>query len=585
MGKLVAPSQRPKCIDESAPICDCCNITTNSKSTSTEQKDQQDKTEIKGIKGKDNSEIKELLVIGAGPHALSLLLRLLEPDADLLSDKDRHIQAEFRSRMRPVSDVYSHIKKLSRGPSATLKRNKKRSDCSSDAEAPPPLSLEEVRKSVLVVDTNGGWLSGWKQNFAAMGIKKLRSLMNAHADPYDHRSLEFYAETKGRGEELETLPSLCQRDKNFRGPYQVPSTVLFHDFHDLLARAYGIHDIVQQGTVESIIPVQDDEQSDQSIFQVRIDYGMESTLPPITVKTRRVVCAMGPMFQTGEAFWETSLRKELEGKHCYPSDRILHPSEIVPYLKTRNEQQHGAEPLRRLLIVGGGITSAQLALLAAKSPWCQAVKLITRSRGVSRHFDIENEWMGPRRGQLLDDFWSLDMPERAQLLKDARLGGSIPPETLIELLHCQKQQNMELEVQEEVQISQVQWRGAQFHVTLDDGSDSEYDMIWLATGSENHLDFYSAFSHLREILPVDVANGLPVLNKCLSWRCPPDKEADEPKWKKVARNRLWCMGSLAGLELGPDALNLIGARHGAVRVANDIRKDLSQREAAKINRL
>jgi hypothetical protein len=73
---------------------------------------------------------------------------------------------------------------------------------------------------------------------------------------------------------------------------------------------------------------------------------------------------------------------------------------------------------------------------------------------------------------------------------------------------------------------------------------------------------------------VDTVNGLPVLNKHLSWRCPVDKEANEPQWKKEARKRFWCMGSLAGLELGPDALNLIGARHGAVRVAKDIRYDM-----------
>jgi hypothetical protein len=34
------------------------------------------------------------------------------------------------------------------------------------------------------------------------------------------------------------------------------------------------------------------------------------------------------------------------------------------------------------------------------------------------------------------------------------------------------------------------------------------------------------------------------------------------------------MGPLAGLELGPDALNLMGARQGAVRVANAVRADI-----------
>jgi hypothetical protein len=67
----------------------------------------------------------------------------------------------------------------------------------------------------------GGWMHGWKENFQSLRIENLRSLMNAHTDPFDHRSLEYYAEATGRGKELVTLPFLCQRDQNFMGPYQV----------------------------------------------------------------------------------------------------------------------------------------------------------------------------------------------------------------------------------------------------------------------------------------------------------------------------------------------------------------------------
>jgi len=577
--------------DEYIPTtaCHCSGEKANYKKSKKKARQQHDDRF-----GKD-SEIKELLIIGAGPHAFTLLLRLLEPDADLLSDKDRHTKAEFRSRMRPISHVYSHINKLAQGPSTVLKctkknKNNKKKINNDDTKAPPvnppPLSLEQVRKSVVVVDSNGNnWLTNWKENFDALHIKNLRSLMNAHADPYDHRTLEYYAEGRGRGAELVSLPNLSQKDKDFRGPYQVPSAVLFNDFHSLLARGYGIHDIVRKGNVTSIDPVgaqYDANQVEEPIFHVTIDFADLDS--PIIIKTRRVVCAMGPCFKTGEAFWEASLRKELVrvGK-TYPSDRILHPFDIVPYLKSRNKQQQQQQiqhqvdikpPLRRLLIVGGGITSAQLAIVAANAPWCQTVHLIQRSQIILRHFDVENKWMGPRRGQLLDDFWLLDYPERAQLLRHARRGGSIPPETLKELLDCCKKPNIDLKVQEEIQISEVYLNDDQrFHVTLDGGFDSEeYDMVWLATGCENHIDYYEALSHLREKLPVQVICGLPVLNKCLSWRRCSTKE--EPKWKDVLRRRLWCMGSLAGLELGPDALNLIGARHGAVRVARSIRHDM-----------
>mmetsp|Transcript_724 Transcript_724/g.1726 ORF Transcript_724/g.1726 Transcript_724/m.1726 type:complete len:631 (-) Transcript_724:2497-4389(-) len=629
MGKLInniVGQPRPKCADETAPICAsvCCGIETQEEAKQKQKLQTRREIRNKNVKPStivqdeddNDNDIKELVVVGAGPHSLSLMLRLLEPEADLLSDKTRHYRAHYDSKMRPIAEVRKHIQKLSKGPSATLKKKRKpnkngkrsknantneakASDAFNDGTGAPNLSLETVRRSVMVVDsTSDRWLSHWKQNFEAIGIPKLRSLMNAHADPYDHRSLEIYAESKGRDEELVPLPSLTQRDSAFHGPYQVPSTRLFNEFHDLLARGYGIDDIVQKGTVQSIGPVQNEGADGEPLFRItmNVKHGTTSegsATPPstatTTVKARRVVCAMGPMFRTGEAFWEAALRKELASNDVsYPSNRILHASEIVPLLREIDKPQKqkqpqlshhcGTElPVRRLLIVGGGITSAQLAIVAAKSTWCHSVKLIQRSKSLSRHFDIENKWMGPRRGQLLDEFWSLNMFKRAQLIRDARLGGSIPPDILKELVRHTERPIAKLKVQEEVQVSQVHWSEPEglFRVKLDDGSDfEEYDMIWLVTGSENHLDNYSVFSRLRKVLPVDVVGGLPVLTKDLSWRCPPAMEADEPSWKQGARKRMWCVGSLAGLELGPDALNLVGARHGAVRVASNIRKDM-----------
>lgn len=194
---------------------------------------------------------------------------------------------------------------------------------------------------------------------------------------------------------------------------------------------------------------------------------------------------------------------------------------------------------------------------------------IQRSRAVPRHFDLETKWMGPKRGKLLDEFWALNHESRARYCQQARRGGGIPPEILSEL----RSQKGAIRVKEEVQISAVHWIDDCFHVSLDDGSDSEqFDMIWLATGSDNHIDHYSALSHLRETLPVSVVQGLPVLNKDLSWQAP-SSQTNEPEWKRVARQRFWLMGALGALQLGPDALNLIGGRQGSVLVAEAIRRD------------
>ena len=139
-----------------------------------------------------------------------------------------------------------------------------------------------------------------------MKIPQLRSLMNVHADPFDHRSLEYYAEVHGREDELVTPEDLTQRDETFRGPYQVPTTCLFNDFHDTLVQSYGIKDVVQKGKVISITPVKDGE-SDENFFEVQICNGEEEIT---TVRSRRCVCALGPNF---------SNRKKCVGKRLCSS--------------------------------------------------------------------------------------------------------------------------------------------------------------------------------------------------------------------------------------------------------------------------
>lgn len=336
----------------------------------------------------ENEGVKELMVIGAGPHALALLLRLLEPEPDFWSDEERHKRAEKTKLMKHYHDVYRHLKNLSRGPSYTLKQTKKRKKSSH-----PPLTLKDIWESSLVVDAHGDWMSSWKRNFQNIGITKLRSLMNAHADPYDHRSMEYFAESNKRGHDLVTLKSLSQRDDKFRGPYQVPTTKLFHDFHDLLIKGYGIDSLVQKGFVRSINPVQNSRNTKEGLFEVKIDYGDKIK----TFVTKRVVCALGPNFNKDQMWWEREINHKMSNISDNHNPKILSADEIVPWLETHErdckKKEHGEKPMR-LLVVGGGITSAQLALKAKKSPWCESVTFIQRSMSLSRHFDVENHWLG-----------------------------------------------------------------------------------------------------------------------------------------------------------------------------------------------
>ncbi len=521
-------------------------------------------------------DIQELLIIGAGPHALTLVLRLLEQDPDFLSEKDRHKQAQFQKQMRPFNHVNNHIRKLKRGPKAVYKKNIKKS-CVSCKDCPPPLTQDDILHKTTIVDAHGTWMQTWNENFNTIGITKLRSLINAHADPYDHRSLEYYAEMMRRDEELIALPELTQRDDKFNGPYQTPSTSVFHDFHQLLIDAYGIRDAVEQGFLDSIIPVENFYQEGEPLFQVTIRR-KDGTRE--TMWSKRVVSSMGPNFTSKDSIlWDTFLR---DHANVVPKESILRTHEIVPWLQRQKMSSlDESSSLKRILIVGGGITSAQLALLAVKSPWCNGVTLLQRSTSLKRQFDVKNEWMGKARGKLLDEFWSLDMKGRAQKLQEYRKGGSIPPETLEELYRIAGSQSV-LEMREEVEIAHVEYSNGKLVVSFDDGSvPEEFDMIWESTGSQNHIKKYPALDVISSHLPLDEVNGLPCLAEDLSWSnsmttTVGDDRSNEPLWKLQARKRFWCMGVLAGLQLGPDALNLVGARHGAVRIAKAVRQDFAR---------
>jgi len=610
---------RHRAKDLSAHICECSTIFGDD-TTSTTNKEQH---------GKEDDDLKELVVIGAGPHAMTLILRLLEPEADLLSDKERHSNMHHAKRMKPIKDVTRHVQDISRGRHSSIllknktlttnnKRNSKDDDDDTATTNPPPIDLIKLRKSVLIIDkstktdNSGGWLSYWNQNFDAIQIPILRSPMNAHADPFDHRSLEFFAEVNGREDELVELKYIKkskQRDEEFRGPYQAPSKSLFKDFHSLLCKAYGIDDMVQTSAeVVSVVPKEPPYGREEPYFEVHVrkvitnntttggggnqikEKETEGSATTVIIKTRRVVCAMGPMFKTGCQFWESSSFLPPNSYH-----RILHCHEIVPWLhlhqkqygnqnnnnNNNNDEDNNISETKSscrlsLLIVGGGVTSSHLVLQAARSSWCKSVTLIQRSRIKERQFDLDNKWMGPGRGKLLDEFWSLDSPCRAQFMKEARQGGSIPPELAHKLSEISQSSPGRVQVKEEVQISHVRWDDdeEQFYIQLDDGSSELcFDMIWLATGADNDIELYEALRGLREHLPIETVSGLPVLKSDLSWKRP-NNDDNEPSWKDILRRRLYVMGSLAGLELGPDALNLIGARHGAVRVAKAIRLDV-----------
>jgi hypothetical protein len=222
------------------------------------------------------SELLDLLVIGAGPHALSLLTRLITDDPDLLTERERvHIMHKAGSRARSHDEVKKELKKRYRA-----------------AEALP---------RTLVVDTHGRWMAQWASDFEALDIEHTRSNADLHPCPFDFQSLRVWAATQRREDEMYPMRHIdrdAARKRGYGGPFLLPGTHLFLDFCAELVERYELAPLVTQGTVAEVRLIEPSAEQPERLFGVHLADGR-------LLRARRVVCAMGP----GPAF--QGMRKTL----------------------------------------------------------------------------------------------------------------------------------------------------------------------------------------------------------------------------------------------------------------------------------
>lgn len=238
---------------------------------------------------------------------------------------------------------------------------------------------------------------------------------------------------------------------------------------------------------------------------------------------------------------------------CHSTQIEQFPDPVVQKKIDRGEEAN-------ILIVGGGLTSAQLADLAVRRG-VTSVWLVMRGACRVKPFDVDLKWMGKFRNVEQAAFWSADSEdERLQMLRAARGGGSITP-----LFHKKLKEHMAL--------GRLQLRT---HTTVVDASFEEarqsrdlsgrwavktepaienlppFDYIYFATGVEPDVCGLPYLQTMLETHPIPVLGGFPVLNHQLMWK------DDVP---------LFVTGRLAALRLGPSAPNLGGAKMGAERIA------------------
>jgi len=111
-----------------------------------------------------------LAIVGAGPHALTLVLRLLADDTatDAVNEGERRLSSRWARRI----GVPAASRKLS---------------------AAARLASMERRPRITVVDPSGSWLTSWTALFDALEISHLRSPSFISPDPFDGEALRAFA--------------------------------------------------------------------------------------------------------------------------------------------------------------------------------------------------------------------------------------------------------------------------------------------------------------------------------------------------------------------------------------------------------
>ena len=311
-----------------------------------------------------------------------------------------------------------------------------------------------------------------------------------------------------------------KRPQELVEPYALPTTALFADFCQDLILKYQLTSQVYPQQVRQILPL-------RPHFRLFLANRQ-------SIIARRVVLATG----SGKPNLPNWVR-QIQGN--YPEKRLLHSSQVDLRSLTFTGE--------RLLIIGGGLSSGHLAIGAVTRG--AKVDLMTRHRLQAKLFDTDPGWLGPK---YLKEFMAQENLEREKMIRLARGGGSMTPEILHRLRHLSLESQINL--LEECVVVEAVWQENHWRVTCESGEEYFYDSIWLATGMQLNGENHPLLLDMRKHYPTEWVRGLPILDPFL----------------RIPKSKLFIMGGLAALQLGPTARNLSGAIKASQRIVEALIK-------------
>jgi cation diffusion facilitator CzcD-associated flavoprotein CzcO len=363
------------------------------------------------------------------------------------------------------------------------------------------LRCQGLGDDLTVLDPSGRWLATWHGQFHRQDIPHLRSPAVHHPHP------EPFALLGAGGVEGLVMS----------GGARLPTTARFARFTDDLIEDFGLAGVVAPA----------------SAVQLRLSPGGHAA----------VLDDAGRLHRPDRVVLATNTRQPVvpHGLRCALGHERLLLSDRVDVRR--------AVPGLHVVVVGGGLTAAHLALGAARRG--ATVTMLARRRLTVRRYDVHPTWLGPKK---LRPFAAEPDPQRRRAAIDnARGGGSIPHRIRRQLEDCIDARRLDL--RERTEVGAVTEAPDGLHLALSDGARVAANEVWLATGGQLDVTRDPLCATLLAHRPVAITGGLPELATDLSW----------------PGTNVHLSGFATALRLGPTAGNLIGHRRAARRLTAALR--------------
>lgn len=531
------------------------------------------------------SDFFEVIVVGGGTCGLAMTARLCEDCPGSIYTEDEHQRFHWlKQRGNKVNlinrNVSSHKKFKPRGAGNMYKPRRK---------------FEPLE--ILVLDAQLNLFMGqWDNQFAACQIPFLRLPMFFHPDPVNVDGLVSYAHSVRRelsqdlmeienvvGKEYSKhqLKKLSKKNVKRAGPvpsgqqvhhdkpgiidinmrdwkdYYRPSTPLFHDFCMSIIDRYLLHNNVKKDEVVSI------EYAYIQVIGTRDDFGQGFVIKTQSGKVYGSKLCIVASGHRGEINYPVAPFTDAhypEGS-CHTTHLFQHQVRFLGrelYDKPRKSQA------RQIVIVGGGLTSAQLAHVAVNNG-IERVHLLFRGGIKIKHFDFHLDWVTKYKNVKKLAFYIKDTDEeRFEMIMDAREGGSINPEYYKKISKHAK--NGKLDFWKHTTIQEQVWdecsktwdlvlhtktpvKNGEAVVEITELKGVDY--IYFATGIKQNVEALDFLQPILKEHPIPIVSGFPSLTDDLQWD---------------AKLPLFMLGKNASLKMGPSLANLDGARLGAERI-------------------